>query len=148
MANNPLVNQGKLNRLRATIQVNDIPALNVTPAFLGRDGISLALEGEATTTIPTLTGTVQSPEPYQMARITVHLLKSQALAATYKAQMESNTLIGTVIVRPDASTLPSYTINNCALAALRELDMSGRDAGWVVSITGFYSVNNQLWNLV
>lgn len=147
MANNPLVDQGTLNRLRATVQVPDFPALNITPSFLGREGISLSLEGEATTTIGTMTGTVQSPEPYQMIRLSVHLLKSQALAAQYKAQMEGSTLIGDIVVRPDAITLPAYQLKNCAIAAVRELDFSGRDAGYVVMITGYYTVNNGLWDV-
>ena len=148
MANNPQTNLGTLNRLRASIQFATLPALNVTASFLGREGISIAFEGTATTTIGAMVGTVQSPEPYQMARVMAHLLKTQTLATVYKAQFESNTLVGDALIRVDALGFPTYQIYNCALQEVRELDLSGRDAGYVVSFTGTYQTNSSLFDLV
>jgi len=147
MASNPLIAQGTLNRLRASVVWTSFPALNVTPPFLGREGIRLALEGESTTFINTMTGAVTSPEPYMAVSLVMNLLKTQALAGAYKAQMEFNALLGDGTVRPDSATLPPYGIINCAIQSVRELNFSGEDAGFAVTVRGYYPVNADLFNL-
>jgi hypothetical protein len=147
MASNPLIAQGTLNRLRASVNIPGFPALNVTAPYLGKAGISLALEGDITTRIPTMTGIVNSGEPYQMVSVTINLLRTQNLSALYKQQIETNSVIGDFNVIPDASTLPSYYINNGSILSIRELPMAGEDAGYVVVLTGYYNINSSLWNL-
>jgi hypothetical protein len=142
---NPLVSQGTLNRLIASVTWTGFPALNVTPSFLNRDGIRLALDGESTKFLPSLAGAVTSPEPYQMCTLSLNLLKSQGLAALYKAQMETQCLLGNCVVRPDAATLPTYALVNMAIEGVRELAFSGEDAGFSITCRGYYLVNNSLW---
>ena len=148
MAGNPNVNQGNLNRLRASLVVPSYPQLNVTASYLGQAMMSLSFSGDGTEMIPTLVGTVTSPQPYQMASLLVNLLRTQNLAALYKQQLESLSTIGDVTVIPDASTLPNYLIHNAAIQTVRDLPITGNDAGYVVVITGYYQINNNLWNLV
>ena len=143
---NPLISQGTLNRLRASVVVNDFPTLNVTAGYLGEEGISMALEGDTTTFIPTLTGAVTSPEPYQKVTVTVHLLKTQGLAGQYKSQMEALATIGNIVVRPDSAALPAYDFTNCAIQGVEPLRLNGKDAGFVVRIGGYYQVNQDLYN--
>jgi len=143
---NPLVEQGSLNRLRASVTWPDNPSLNVTASFLGKEGVGLALEGDSVTYLPTLTGAVTSPEPYQMISCTIHLLKTQGLANLYKSQMESDAIIGNGVVRADTKSLGAYDIVNCSIASVRELDFSGADAGFAVTIRGYYRINDTLWN--
>jgi len=143
---NPLIAQGTLNRIRGALSVTNIPALNVTASYLGKEGISLALDGEATTFIPTLTGQVQSGEPFMAVVITVHLLKTQGLAAQYKSQMESTTFLGDINITPDATTLPQYTITNCAIAGVSAMAMNGMESDMTVTIKGYYVINNALWS--
>lgn len=144
---NPQVNQGTLNRLRASVIWGDFPTLNVTASYLGEDGISLIPEGETTTMIRTMTGIVTSPEPFQLATITIHLLKTQSLAGLYKKQMETLALLGSGTVRPDSLALPAYDIVNCAIQGVETLKFSGKDAGFMVRIQGAYQVNQNLYNL-
>jgi hypothetical protein len=147
MATNPLIDQGVLNRLRGSVVWVDNPNLNVTAPYLGREGIRLALEGEATTFINTMTGAVTSGEPYQKVSLTLHLLKPQNLANLYKAQQELNSVIGNGTVRPDVSSgLGSYQLVNCAIQTVRELNFSGDDAGFAVTIGGYYEINSSLWD--
>lgn len=142
---NPQIAQGTLNRLVASVTFNDFPALNVTPSFLNKDGIRLAFDGEATTFLPTLTGAVTSLEPYQMVTLTINLLKSQGLANQYEQQLNTQSTIGDVTVRPDTSVLTPYDLTNCALETVRELQFNGQDAGYAVTIRGYVQRNNALW---
>lgn len=142
---NPLVPQGTLNRLLASVVWTSFPSLNVTSSYLGKQGIRLALEGESTVFIPTMTGLVTSPEPYMMFTLTLNLLKTQGLAGLYKQQMETLATIGDGTVYPDNTTLPVYQIANCAIESVRELDFSGDDAVYAVTCKGYYLVNSALW---
>ncbi len=143
---NPIVPQGVLNRLRASITIPSLTALNITAPYLWKEGISMSFEGVATTPIETMTGVVQSPEPYQRVQITAHLLKTQALANAYKAQLELSTLLDDITVRTDAAVLNPYQISNVALNNVSPLKFDGTDAGWVIMMSGIYYINSALWN--
>lgn len=142
---NPLQPQGVLNRLATSIIFNDFPELNATASFLGRGSLMLALEGATTQPLPTLTGVVQSPEPYQMARVTIHLLKSQNLANVYKAQIESNSVIGDTTVRTDAPTFAPYNLVNCSLSGTEQMALDGTQPEYTITVSGIYYINSSLY---
>lgn len=143
---NPLIAQGALNKLRASITWPSFPGLSVTASYLSKEGIRLTLQGESTLYLPTMTGAVTSQEPYMMIEATINLLKSQALANLYKLQMEDNALLGDGTIRPDATPLSPYQITNCAIKGVRELDFSGEHAVFAVTIGGYYLINSSLFN--
>ncbi len=145
MANN-LVVQGTLNRLRGSVVVVDAPELTITAPYLGKEGINLAIEGETTLYVPTMTGAVTSGEPYQMITLTVHLLKTQFVSDQYKQRMETLSTIGDVTVRTDASALSNYDLINCAIKSVAPLSFNGQDAGFVISIGGYYAINSSLFD--
>lgn len=145
---NPLVPLGNLNRLKASVVWTTVPTLNVTASFLGKEGIRVTPEGVQTLSIPAMTGVVQSPEPYQLIRMTLSLLKSQGLADAYKAQSELNTLLGQCTVRPDVPEnggLSPFQFDNCSIENIGELMFSGENAAYPVIITGTYYLNSALW---
>lgn len=143
---NPIVPQGVLNRLRASATFPAFTGLNVSASYLGKDGISLAFDGVVTTPIETMTGLVMSPEPYQRVTVTMHLLKTQALANSFKSQIETSSLIGDVTIKPDATTLDPYQLSNVTIYNVSPLKFDGTDAGWVVMMVGIYYVNANLFN--
>jgi hypothetical protein len=143
---NPLVPQGVLNKLRASVSLISLPDLNIIQSFLTDDGISLAFEGEASGYIPTMTGAVPSPNPYQIATATVHILKTQGLAQAWKQQQETNTNLGDIAIKGDAATLSDYYLSNCALMGVGELDFSGKTPAYVLSIRGIYYLNAGLFS--
>jgi hypothetical protein len=143
---NPLIPQGTLNRLRASITWPNFANLNIVSGYLGRMGIRLALDGDSTLFIQAMTGTVTSPEPYMMMTLTAHLLKSQPLAAAYKQQMELSALLGDGTVRSDSAVLTPYQVVNCAIQSVRELNFAGDDGDWAVTFRGQYYVNSNLFN--
>jgi hypothetical protein len=143
---NPLVDQGTLNRIRASVIWTDFPALNVTSPYLSREGIRLALEGNATDYFGTMTGAVPSPAPYQICTLTLNLIKSQSFSNQYKRQFEANTMLGLATVRPDSITLGIYQLNNCVLESVNAMSFAGEEPGWVVTVKGYYLVNSFLFN--
>jgi len=143
---NPQISQGTINRLRASVVIPSLPQLNVTAAFLGEEAIRMAFEGDATLFINTLTGAVTSPEPYLMVNVTVNLLKTQAIANAWKAQMETSAILGDLTIRPDTPMLNPYALTNCSIMRPGDLDFSGKSAAYPVSIRGYYIINNALWN--
>lgn len=148
MAGNPLVDQGVLNRLKASLVLDAFPALTVTASYLDREGINIRLDGDVTAQLPALTGTVQSPEPYVPVEVMIALLKTQSLAEAYKAQMESNSILGEGSVYPDVSAggISQYQLHNLSIARVGELLFNGTTPLFGVYIRGFYVVNNSLWN--
>jgi len=82
-----------------------------------------------------------------MVNVTVNLLKTQQLADLFKKQMESDSILGDCTIRPDASTLSPYNILNTAIETVPDQSYAGDDAGYAITLSGYYNVNNQLWNL-
>jgi hypothetical protein len=142
---NPLIDQGVVNRLRGSLVLPDNPSLNITAPYLGRAGIRLALQGQATVYLPTLTGAVRSPEPYMMIQLSANLLKSQPLCDAYKRRMETDSALGNGTVRTDSSTLSVYELINLSVAEVRELSFTGEDADFIITIIGYYSTNSSLF---
>jgi hypothetical protein len=143
---NPLIDQGILNRVRGAVVWSNFPTLNVTAPYLDREGINLRLTGQASAQLPTLTGTVQSPECYMPISVVIALLKTQLLADQYKTQMELNAVIGPGTVFPDVSTgLGSYQLQNCAIESVGDLLFNGTTPIFAVTCTGFYVVGNALF---
>lgn len=147
MAGNPLVDQGVLNLLKASITWTDFPGLNVTAPYLDKAGLSLRLEGQSTTQHETMTGLVQSPQPYMPISLVIPLLKTQPLSDAYKTQMELDAIIGDGMVFPDVSSgLSPYQIANMAIQSVGELNLGGTTPAWAVTLRGVYYVNNSAFN--
>lgn len=142
---NPLISQGNLNRLRGSVVFPDNPTLNITAPYLGKAGIRLAFEGESVVYLPTLTGAVTSPEPYMMISLSMNLLKSQPLSNAYKAKMESDSSMGAGTVRTDSTSLSVYELINLSISSVRELNLNGEDADFIVTLKGYYSINSSLF---
>jgi hypothetical protein len=147
MAGNPLINQGTLNRIRGSVTFASNAGLNVTAPYLAREAISIAFDGDAGMLIPTLTGGVTSPEPFQMANVTINLVKAQALANVFKTQIETNVNVGDVSVISDSPALGDYEIVNCVIKGVRDVTFDGNVPGFVVTMQGIYNTNADLWNL-
>ncbi|HEY0181258.1 MAG TPA: hypothetical protein VGC09_00485 [Rhodopila sp.] len=142
---NPQVDQGTINRLRQSLIVPDLTTLNITASFLGRGAIRWEPEGQVTDEQQTLTGVVQSPAPYVMVNVTANLLRTQALASRWRAQMESLSTIGQIVVTCDTTSYQPLPLFNCAIRAAPGADFAGTDASYNVVIRGVYQVNSSLF---
>jgi hypothetical protein len=148
MAVHPQIGQGTLNRIRGSFIVPNYSSLTVTAPFLGKGAIGLSFQGQTTVFIDTMTGAVTSPEPYLICTARINLLRTQNIANLYKTQMETDARIGDCTVVGDSTVLANYQLTNCAVESVGELNFAGEDAGFVVTVTGYYIINNALWNLV
>lgn len=141
------VNQGTINRLRATISFTDHPELNITPAFMGKDMITITPQGDITHIIPTATGIVTSPEPYQVFEFSAHVLRTNALGDRFKKQWEKISTLGNAVIRSDSSVFSDYQVTNVSIKSVDAIKQNGEDAGVVIHFTGAYQVNGDLYAL-
>lgn len=145
MAGNPLIKLGSLSRLRGSLTISDYPELNVTAPFLGRAGLSMAINGDLTQMLPQMVGMVQSQEVYLPVRITVPLVKTMQLANLYKRKWESDSNLGDCTFRGDATNLDAFDFVNCSIENLEGYDAGGTSGSVTIIIAGTYYVNNNLW---
>jgi hypothetical protein len=144
---NPNIPLGQLNRLKGSLTVMGNSNLTVTASYLGEAGITATLDGEAVTYIKVMSGAVASPEPYMMVTLSLNLVKTTSLATAYKTQLETNAVIGDTIFTPDSTSLPTFYFTQCSISGVREMNTTGKDAGFMVVLTGYYNINSNLWNL-
>ena len=142
----PNVQLGTINRLRASVVVDDDTTLSVTASFLLPAGISIAWGNPTATNHKAMVGTVPSPEPYQEARVKIPIVRTTALAQIYKQQIESDVEIGTITVRPDTSAMTPWQFQNCTVEAVDDIELNGQNIGYVITISGYYPINNDLYN--
>lgn len=144
------IDLGSLNRLSASVTFDDFPELTVTAEVLAKQAIRLAPEGDATKFLEVLTGVVDSPEPFQLLTLTIHMVKTLSICADYFAQFQASTKLGKATVRPDLNPgqggLPPFDMYNTSLMTPREMDFSGEDPAFVVTLRGTWNVNQDLWN--
>lgn len=160
MAATNIVPQGTLNRLQGQVQCPNRPALNVYSGYLGTEGIRLSFETNATDLLPTMTGMVTSPAPYQACTLTMALVKSTYMADTYKQAIETDTYVGEVTVYPDTPAggsnlinevganggLGPFQLHNMAIETVREMSFAGLEATTVVTMRGYRLTNQTLFS--
>ncbi|HEY4437689.1 MAG TPA: hypothetical protein VGN40_16185 [Lelliottia sp.] len=138
---------GVLNRVRASIKFTDHSELNVSASYLAKEGVELVFQGNMTDFLPAMTGAVQSPQPYLIMQAKVHLVRSQALAAQYKSQWETNTAIGDAKIYSDSSTFGDFEVLNTAITNVQDMSFAGGQPGVAITITGTYYINSEMWDI-
>ena len=143
---NPIVPQGSLNLLRASVSIIDSPELNITSSYMSEGMVTLTQEGDASLLIPTATGAVQSPNPYVIVNVLTHLVRAQGLANQWKTRLETNTTLGSIAVIGDSSSLSQWNFVSGTLMNVGELTFNGKDAGYPINIRAVYQVNSNLYS--
>ena len=140
--------QGNLNRIRAHVVIGTNSELSVSSDQLGREGIRLSFDSMATDLLPTMSGMVSSPRPYQECTLTMAIVKSMPVADLYKNQFTQTTLLGQITVYPDTSdasnasaVLSPFILNNMALENVAEMSFAGDAPTLQVTMKGYYNVN-------
>lgn len=141
------INQGTINRLRGSVSFVDLPDLNVTPAYLGKEMISVNPQGEITHQIPSATGVVTSPEPYQIVEAAIHVLRTNGLGERFKKRWEKLSTLGDAVIRSDSSEFSDYNLTNVSIKSVDPIKQNGEDAGVMIHLQGAYQVNADLYNV-
>ena len=142
---NPQITQGTLNRLLTQLTFASYPALNLSSGYMSKQFATMSFDGAPVGQIPTGTGVVNSPEPYVMASLQFGVLRTQALGAAWLAQMQLNSVLGTVTGYSDSAVYPSSTIVNASITGFDPGAWDGTDPVIKVTVTGVYYINNSLW---
>lgn len=148
MANAPLVPQGTLNRVRCSIVVPNYTTLNITAPYMGRNFATITFEGDFTKLIGTGTGGVPSPEPYVMATISVGILRTQALASSWRTQWETQGSLGNVSIFSDTAAFAEFDLIDCVIQHFNPNAYDGEDPVSQLTLQGIYPINSALWSLV
>lgn len=147
MSTNPQVPQGTINRLRGSIEFPSNAGLNITAPFLTKKGISASFDGEITQYLDTMTAAATSPEPYLYVTLTVNLVRSVALAQSYKAQIEYQSTIGAATFRSDTSAMRSFHLTQVSVLNADDFPVNGESAEWTIKLRGVWLINSNLWSL-
>jgi hypothetical protein len=141
----PNVVQGNLNRAAVHIVVTSYPALSLTASTMTKGGAHLTYEGDAVTQIQTMTGVVDSPEPFLMTTLVVNILRTQPVANGWILQQASQATIGNVECYPDASSYAPTIIQNCAIQNIDNGPYDGTDPTVRLTLRGQVQINATMW---
>lgn len=144
---NPMISAGTLNRVRASVKYTDHSELNVSASYLAKEGVEITFQGNIVESLQAMTGVVQSPQPYLLSQVKIHLLRSQALATLYKKQWEKDGLVGGIRLYTDSNTFGEFDLSNVAITSVADMSFNGGEPGVVITLTGTYYVNSDMWNL-
>lgn len=144
----PTVPQGgPLNRVRAAVNVQNTPTLNIIAQNMGGGFVTVALQGDAAGLIGTGTSGVATLEPYQMAFVTVDLLRTQPLGSAWFTQMQTNSAIGPITVYPDTTAFQPVPLDNCVISNIDLGAWDGKNPVIRLSLHGVFYINSAAWSL-
>ena len=147
MATNPLVPQGTLNRVRTAVILPNFTNLNVTAPYMGKSMARVNFEGNFADLIGTATGAVTSPEPYVFATLSVSLLRTQALANQWIAQLKKYSSVGLVKTYGDSAAFDAIELDQCVVTTVDPGAFDGSDPVARFVLKGVFYINSDLWNL-
>ena len=136
---------GTLNRTLTHVTFASYPALNITIANMGKSMANLTFEGDFTQQPEVAVGVVTSPEPYVMATVTVSVLRTQALGASWLAQINNTSTLGNMTLYPDTVAFPSITLVTTVVTKFDPGAYDGTDPVIKMTLRGVYYPNNALW---
>jgi len=117
--------------------------LNVYPADLGEEFISLSWGSEATTMIPVAIGSQPSLNIYAQATITINLLKTSEKYLKWLDRMNNNSLIGDAEFEDDAQNV--YTIKQLCILKAGDIQADGKTATVQFTCMGDYYYNKAVY---
>lgn len=142
---NPSPQLGTINLALTSVSIPSFLSLNLTPSVMGKAMARLTFDGEMTRHLPVALGVVTSPQFYVMATLAVDINKAMNIAALYKSQWETNTLLGAVTVRSDSSNFPAFDLYQVAIVNPDGMDFNGDKPDITVTLRGAYPTNSALF---
>lgn len=147
MATNPNLIPGNLNRVRANLVFPTNQTLNIPAEYQAKEGLVIVPQTAVVTQMQGLTTIVNSEEPYQLVQVSISVIKSLAISATWINQIKNSPTVGTMTAYPDTTAMPPFTLYNCAITNWNQISMAGLQADFTIQITGQFNVSADLWSL-
>jgi hypothetical protein len=144
---NPGIARGVINRVRCSVVVPNFPALNIIPANMGRALARIAFSDNLVNQIPTGTGLVNSPEPFIRATITIALLRTQQISASWFAQIRQDSNIEDATIYSDTSVFPPIALQSVVASHIDPGPFDGTSPDFQLVLAGALPVNNNLWTV-
>jgi hypothetical protein len=139
---NPGIARGVLNRVRCSVVVPGFASLNVIPANMGRALARISFSDNLVNQIPTGTGLVNSPEPYIRATITIALLRTQQIAASWMTQILTDS---EATIHSDSSVFPPIALQDVVASHIDPGPYDGTNPDFTLVLSGALPVNSNLW---
>ena len=137
---------GTLNRTLVHLAFSSFPALNIGIANMGKSMAKVSFEGDFAQQAEVAVGVVPSPEPYVMGVITVGVLRTQALGAAWLSQVQSQSVLGTMLAYPDTVAFPPITLSTVVVKMLDPGAYDGTDPVIALTLRGVFYANAALWS--
>jgi hypothetical protein len=148
MATNPNLIPGNLNRVRANLVFPENTTLNIPAQFQAKEGLVVIPQTPVVTQMQGMTTVINSEEPYQLVQVSISVIKSLAISATWISQIQNGPTVGTMTVYPDTSAMAPFTFYNCAITNWNQISMAGLQPDFTIILQGQFNTSNDLWNLV
>jgi len=137
---------GTLNRTLVHLAFSSFPALNIGIANMGKSMAKPSFEGDFVQQPEVAVGIVNSPEPYVMGVVSVGVLRTQALGAAWLAQVQSQSVLGTMLAYPDTVAFPPITLVDVAVKSFDPGAYDGNDPVIALVLRGTFYINQSLWS--
>lgn len=145
MASYPTLPQGSLNRAAVSVTFPNEDGYDIKPEHLGAEMVSISFTSPAAVQYPTATGLVTSLSVFQSVQVTIHLLRTQTLAAKFETRRQTNSAFDTMVVRGDATNMAPWTYQTMVLTNIDPMNLNGTEPGYVLQFTGKYLVNSDMF---
>jgi hypothetical protein len=136
---------GNLNKAQVAIRFAEYPLLNITAEALGDNMVTVSSSGEITPMLPTATGVVASPAPFVQHTISFAIVKTNPLAQQMLDTINNNSMLGSVEVTTDATTLNKQTYDNAVFQTFETFTFNGKEPAIGFTIGCYQAVNNSLF---
>lgn len=136
---------GNLNKAQVAIRFAEYPLLNITAEALGDSMVTVSSSGEITPMLPTATGLVASPAPFVQHTVSFAIVKTNPLCQLLIDTINSNSMLGTIEVTTDSTTLNKQTYENAVFQTFDTFQFDGKTAAQGFTIGCYQQVNSSLF---
>lgn len=139
------VPQAPVNIARGAVNVLSNANLSINASNLGKEGIKISFNGDASDAVDLATSITMVQRPYQTAVATISISKANSLAEMWRNQLQSNSDIGDVYIRADVSLRSDYVLYRCHIKSIEAGGISNGDVTDSIVIHGEYRINEALF---
>lgn len=136
---------GNLNKAQVAVRFSDFPLLNITAEALGDGMVTVSSSGEITPMLPTATGLVASPSPFVQHTVSFSVVKTNPLAQLILDTIRRNSMLGSIEITTDATTLSKQTYENAVFQTFDTFTFNGKEPAIGFTIGCYEETNSEMF---